>query len=195
MLLARDKSLLLVRYELRRARGYPPAYSTKPLLAYRNIHALTRANPALRTDTVAVPGGFSIRPYESLPPLYIQAAGDSGKACSMAVNAEGAATSEKCGPHAAASFVAEPDWCRNVEYFEERGRGFDDSEDLFMPGTLEIALPSLPQGGYVCGGWHGGLRRKTCAPCGRRKAAPAQMPTLQAAALPGNWRKLAVSSA
>ena len=150
MLLARDKSLLLVRYELRGPEDIPPlTLRLKPLLAYRNIHALTRANPALRADTIAVPGGFSIRPYESLPPLYIQAAGDSGKACSMAVNAEGAATSEKSGPHAAASFVAEPDWCRNVEYFEERERGFDDSEDLFMPGTLEIALPSLPQGGYV----------------------------------------------
>jgi Glycogen debranching enzyme len=96
-----------------------------------------------------VAGGFAARPYESLPPLYIQAAGDSGKACARAANAEGAATSEKCGPHAAASFFAEPDWCRNVEYFEERERGFDDSEDLFMPGTLEIALPPLPQGGYV----------------------------------------------
>lgn len=156
VLLARDKSLLLLRYELRGPEDIPPlTLRIKPLLAYRNVHALTRVNPALRTDTLLVAGGFAARPYESLPPLYIQAAGDSGKACARAANAEGAATSEKCGPHAAASFFAEPDWCRNVEYFEERERGFDDSEDLFMPGTLEIALPPLPQGGLrVCGGWY-----------------------------------------
>ena len=47
------------------------------------------------------------------------------------------------------SFMPAPDWYRNVDYFEERERGFDDSEDLFMPGALEIALPPLPLGGYV----------------------------------------------
>jgi predicted glycogen debranching enzyme len=47
------------------------------------------------------------------------------------------------------SFNPAPDWYRNVDYFEERERGFDDSEDLFMPGALEIALPPLPLGGYV----------------------------------------------
>ena len=150
VLLAQEKSLLLLRYELRGPEGIPSlTLRLRPLLAFRNIHALTRANPALRTDAFTVPGGFGVRPYESLPPLYVQAAGDSGKVCSGAETAGSRAAGDKPSPHADARFFPAPDWCRNVEYFEERERGFADSEDLFMPGTLEIALPPLPQGGYV----------------------------------------------
>ncbi len=140
VLLGRDKSLLLLRYELRGTEGIPTlTLRLKPLLAFRNIHTLTRVNPALRTDTQAVSGGFGIHPYESLPPLYVQAAGDVAEV----------STSSEEGLVSTARFYHAPDWCRNVEYFEERERGFGYSEDLFMPGTLEIDLPPLPTGGYV----------------------------------------------
>ena len=75
ILLARETSRVLLRYELRGPEGIPPlVLRIKPLLAFRNVHALTRANPCLRHDTQTVGGGFGIRPYESLPSLYIQAA-------------------------------------------------------------------------------------------------------------------------
>ena len=46
-------------------------------------------------------------------------------------------------------FSPAPDWYRDVVYLEEGERGFDDTEDLFMPGLLEISLPPLPEGGCV----------------------------------------------
>ena len=95
----------------------------RPLLAYRSFHKLTRANTHLRTTTTPLPDGFSISPYQGLPDLYIQCHSDAGH-----------------------TFIPQPDWCYNVEYLEERERGFDYSEDLFMPGTLDVPLPPLSDG-------------------------------------------------
>ena len=149
MLLTRDKSQLLLRYELRGPGGLPTlTLRLKPLLAFRNIHALTVVNQALRADAIEVPGGFGVHPYECLPSLYVQAAGET-KAGNMTDKAVESADGENLGLHSTSRFFPAPDWCRNVEYFEERERGFADSEDLFLPGTLEISLPSLPTGGYV----------------------------------------------
>lgn len=49
--------LLLVRYEVRgTAPDTPPVVlRVKPLLAFRNAHDLTRANPALRPETLSAP--------------------------------------------------------------------------------------------------------------------------------------------
>ena len=89
----------------------------------------------LRQDTTPAQGGFGIRPYESLPPLYVQALGSPDP--------------ENRNKDNGVVFTAAPDWYRNVVYFEEGERGFDDAEDLFMPGLLEISLPPLPKGGCV----------------------------------------------
>lgn len=61
--------LLLVRYEVRgTAPDTPPVVlRVKPLLAFRNAHDLTRANPALRPETLSAPSGICLRPYEALP--------------------------------------------------------------------------------------------------------------------------------
>lgn len=61
--------LLLVRYEVRgTAPDTPPVVlRVKPLLAFRNAHDLTRANPALRPETLSAPSGIGLRPYEALP--------------------------------------------------------------------------------------------------------------------------------
>ena len=151
VLLCQDTSRVLLRYELRGPAGTPDlVLRIKPLLAFRHIHALTRANPSLRHDTQSVAGGFGIHPYESLPPIFIQASAmaEPSSVLDMGVMAGGSADDQQ--PEALpVSFMPAPDWYRNVDYFEERERGFDDSEDLFMPGALEIALPPLPLGGYV----------------------------------------------
>ena len=151
VLLCQDTSRVLLRYELRGPAGTPDlVLRIKPLLAFRHIHALTRANSCLRHDTQPVTGGFGIHPYESLPPIFIQASAmaEPSSVLDQGVMAGGSADDQQ--PEALpVSFNPAPDWYRNVDYFEERERGFDDSEDLFMPGALEIALPPLPLGGYV----------------------------------------------
>lgn len=126
MFLIRGKSCLVLRWSVKSKHGGEPDLHLrlKPLLAYRNFHTLSHANDVLQTRTEAVPGGFCIQPYEGLPPLYIQTQG-------------------------AFDFQPLPDWFHNVEYFEERERGFPDSEDLFQPGILDIPLPALPEGGSV----------------------------------------------
>ena len=114
--------LLLVRYEVRgTAPDTPPVVlRVKPLLAFRNAHDLTRANPALRPETLSAPSGICLRPYEALPPLFMQVEGGF-------------------------IFNAAPDWCFNVEYLVERERGFAYQEDLFQPGQFEIRLvPGKP---------------------------------------------------
>ena len=114
--------LLLVRYEVcGTAPDTPPVVlRVKPLLAFRNAHDLTRANPALRPETLSAPSGIGLRPYEALPPLFMQVEGGF-------------------------IFNAAPDWCFNVEYLVERERGFAYQEDLFQPGRFEIRLvPGKP---------------------------------------------------
>ena len=92
----------------------------KPLLAFRNAHDLTRANSRAASRNAFGPSGICLRPYEALPPLFMQVEGGF-------------------------IFNAAPDWCFNVEYLVERERGFAYQEDLFQPGQFEIRLvPGKP---------------------------------------------------
>ncbi len=119
ILMTQGKRLTIIRYVLRPFDGAAlpetPVLRIKPLLAFRNAHDLTHANPALQVKTWPVSSGFGIRPYNELPPLYMQVAG-------------------------AHSFVPSPDWCRNVQYPVEAERGFPHEEELFQPGILDIVL-------------------------------------------------------
>lgn len=134
ILLVRSKSRVILRYSIEGPDRIPPlTLRIRPLLAFRNFHALTSQNGVLREETAAVEGGFGIAPYTGLPPLYIQA--------------QSVERIPRGRPGIA--FAPEPAWCRNVEYFKEQERGFPFTEDLFMPGVLEIPLPPLPKGGCV----------------------------------------------
>jgi predicted glycogen debranching enzyme len=116
IILQQDLNRLLIRYCVQ-AESAPPQLTLilKPLLAYRNFHALTRANTALRVETTPLKNGFSLAPYDGLPALFIQTGGGH-------------------------TFCPSPDWCYNVDYFQEIKRGFPGEEDLFQPGILEIAV-------------------------------------------------------
>lgn len=135
LFLIRGESRLVLRYSLCGPADLPPlTLRLRPLLACRPMHALTHANPQARGATTPVPHGFGVQPYASLPPLYFQvqrAAAPQDKAVGEAV------------------FTSGPDWCRQVEYFQEAERGFPSSEDLFIPGLLEIPLPPLTRGVHV----------------------------------------------
>ncbi|MBO4312017.1 MAG: glycogen debranching enzyme N-terminal domain-containing protein [Desulfovibrionaceae bacterium] len=124
LLMVPGKTLVILRYTLSSAAemnlAEPPILRIKPLLAFRNAHSLTYANEALSAETWSVPSGMGVRPYLSLPPLYIQVSG-------------------------AHSFQALPAWCRRVCYPVEAERGFPDEEDLFQPGVFDIRLePGVP---------------------------------------------------
>lgn len=111
-------NLLLIRYTAKSVTGAPLPrlnLTIKPLLAFRHFHKLTHANIDLQVKTYPVSGGFNIRPYNSLPPLFMQT-------------------------DAAFRFFPAPDWYYNIEYLIEEERGLSHTEDLFRPGIFNIEL-------------------------------------------------------
>jgi len=85
-----------------------------PLIAFRDYHSLTHANPSLNREVQTGPAWCAVRPYEGLPNLFLNHDG-------------GAAQSGG-------------DWYHNFEYEEERARGLDYHEDLYNPFALWFNL-------------------------------------------------------
>ncbi|MHB8907743.1 MAG: amylo-alpha-1,6-glucosidase [Syntrophales bacterium] len=112
VLLLRGGGTLLVRYDLD---GSPAngLLRLKPFLAYRGYHDLAHENTHLRSRTEAIENGFTITPYEGMPTLTVQTSAPS-------------------------RFIPSPLWYNRFEYLEEKERGFDWQEDLFLPGVIEV---------------------------------------------------------
>ncbi|MGE5345598.1 MAG: amylo-alpha-1,6-glucosidase [Acidithiobacillales bacterium] len=85
----------------------------RPLIAFRDIHALTHENAALDPRVAVEPGAASVAPYPGLPVLHVAHDGD------LALTGH---------------------WYRSFEYEEDRRRGFDFTEDLFQPFVLTFHL-------------------------------------------------------
>lgn len=103
---------LLIRYTVIDT-DEPVKLQLRPFLSFRSIHQLTHANMWANTRTEPVPHGMKIRMYDGFPYLHMQ----------LSCNSE---------------FVPVPDWYLGVEYGEEQKRGYDYSEDLFVPGFFEV---------------------------------------------------------
>ncbi len=115
LLLVPDKDQVMLKYDLLEA----PSSTTlqlRPFLAFRNIHSLTRQNPVADTSFREVPDGVSFRMYDNFPDLALQLNSSAFK------------------------FVPTPCWYNNVTYSDEYRRGFDCTEDLFMPGYFTLTL-------------------------------------------------------
>ena len=113
-LLVEKEEQVLIRYTLEEAKS-PTVLRLKPFLAFRNIHALSKANMFVNTHYHKADSGISVRLYEGYPDLFMQ-------------------TSKTV------DFVPVPDWYYNVEYLKELNRGYDYLEDLFVPGYFEFPL-------------------------------------------------------
>ena len=113
----------VVSYEVLDA---PSAFTLelRPLIAYRDYHALQHANDALRFANASFADGiFRARPYEGAPELFLQAAG--------------------------CSFSAKPDWYFRFEYAKEQERGLDAHEDLFCYGAFHRELAKGDRFGVI----------------------------------------------
>lgn len=113
-LMVQGSNTVLVKYELLEGK-VKPTLRIRPMLAYRDVHTLTRENMFLRPKTYPEKNGCKIQPYEGMPPLYM-------------------------GTNRQSEFYPGPKWTYNVEYLAERDRGFDYQEDLFCPGMFETVL-------------------------------------------------------
>lgn len=112
ILLVHYEEQFLVRYTILSA-SEPMKLQIRPFLAFRNIHQLTHANMGAYTKVDFIENGIKARLYDGFPWLHMQ----------LSVKAD---------------FVPVPDWYYGVEYIEEQKRGYDFSEDLFVPGFFEV---------------------------------------------------------
>lgn len=115
LVLVKDSDQVLIKYELLEA----PAsvkLQVKPYLAFRNVHDLTRQNNDANTYGSEILNGVSYRLYANFPDLNMQMS------------------------DAKAQFISAPAWNNNITYSDEYRRGFDCTEDLFVPGFFEVTL-------------------------------------------------------
>lgn len=113
-LLVEKEEQVLIKYTLEEGPS-DTVLRLKPFLAFRHIHALSKANMFVNTHYGKVDNGIATRLYDAYPKLYMQ-------------------TSK------AADFIAVPDWYYNVEYLKELERGYEYLEDLFVPGYFEFPI-------------------------------------------------------
>ena len=114
MLFLHNKEQLLIKYTLLDAHS-ATVLRLRPFLAFREIHTLTHANDAADRNYAAVDGGAAFRLYDGFPAVNIQ------------INRKN-------------DYFHNPDWYYNVEYQEEKRRGFPYEEDLFTPGYFELPM-------------------------------------------------------
>ncbi|MFA4945775.1 MAG: amylo-alpha-1,6-glucosidase [Lentisphaeria bacterium] len=110
------RDLTLLRYDLT---GTPPGggatLAFRPLLAFRDIHHITRANGTLDGAITLLPDGFSIAPYAALPRLHLQTTPPPA-----------------CTP--------EPAWYYKFFYATDARYGLEHAEDLFTPALVRLPL-------------------------------------------------------
>lgn len=149
VMMPQGRHALMLRYSVECANEDVPAMTLKlkPLLAYRSFHELTHANTDLQVRTFPVDNGFKVQPYNSMPPMFMQA-------------------------ETQFQFYPSPEWYYNVEYPLEQERGFPYREDLFQPGIWELTIsPEHPvlisvslvpfHGGEAEALWQSEVKRRT----------------------------------
>ncbi|HEX4227442.1 MAG TPA: amylo-alpha-1,6-glucosidase [Bryobacteraceae bacterium] len=115
--LVHGENTVVLSYELGNEPGAGGEYSLelRPLLAFRDYHATTHANPAFRREFEEDEEGvIRLRPYPDLPDFYIS--------------------------HNGCFAEATGNWYYNFEYVREQERGFFDCEDLFQPFVIRCRL-------------------------------------------------------
>ena len=110
------ENTVVVRYLAREVArpGSEIALELRPLIAFRDYHALTHENAAINAEVQILPDCTAIAPYAGLPELHF---------------AHDPATVEKTSV-----------WYRNLQYTAEQERGLDFEEDLFNPCVLRFRL-------------------------------------------------------
>ena len=114
ILMVHNAPQVLIRYTLEDAHS-ATLLRLNPLLAFRDIHSLSKQNPVANTQVGVVDGGVRAKLYPEFPYLYMQ--------LSKPANFGGAAY-----------------WNNNIYYTKEKERGYDFQEDLLSVGAFEVSL-------------------------------------------------------
>lgn len=105
---------ILIRYTLLQAHS-KTVLKFKPFLAFRKVTTCTRENNDINKSYAVIQNGIATSLYPGYPMLSMQFSKTT-------------------------DFQFTPDWYRNFEYRKERERGYDYTEDLYVPGTFEVPL-------------------------------------------------------
>ena len=113
LFMVHGENTTVIQYRVQGQRARAVHLELRPLVAFRDYHALTHENGALdRSVHFHHEKLTSVRPYSDNPSLYLA--------------------------HDAEDVNPQGDWYRNFEYAVERERGLDCVEDLFNPLTLRF---------------------------------------------------------
>ncbi len=111
------RTQLMVRYTLVESQTEDPiTLQLRPFLAFRDRHALSKANMYADGKSYPVVGGVKCKLYDGFPWLYMQVSKREFE------------------------YVPAPDWYYNFEYQQESARGYEAHEDLLTPGYFELEL-------------------------------------------------------
>src|SRR5665647_392473 len=105
---------VLFKYTLLEAHS-PTLLRFNPFLAFRSVYELTHQNERANTSYQDIQHGISMCMYDNYPSLCMQ-------------------FSKK------PTYVHNPEWYKNIEYYKEQERGYEYKEDLLVPGYFEIPI-------------------------------------------------------
>ncbi|ATA84466.1 glycogen debranching enzyme N-terminal domain-containing protein [Capnocytophaga sputigena] len=114
ILMMHNAPQVLIRYTLEDAHS-ATLLRLNPLLAFRDIHSLSKQNPVANTQVEEVDGGVRAKLYPEFPYLYMQLSKP-------------------------ANFGDAAYWNNNIYYTKEKERGYDFQEDLLSVGAFEVSL-------------------------------------------------------
>ncbi|MBK6345383.1 MAG: glycogen debranching enzyme family protein [Bacteroidales bacterium] len=114
MLFSHKDGRMIIKYTLVDAHS-PTIIRFKPFLAFRNIHALSKANYDVDTSYESISNGIRLRMYRGYSWVHLQFSKEP-------------------------DYIHVPDWYYNVEYIKEKARGYDYLEDLYVPGYFEMPI-------------------------------------------------------
>jgi len=109
-----NEDRMFIKYSLEKA-SQDVTFRLKPFLAYRSVHDLSKENDYIKKDYKSVKNGVSWQLYDGYSRLYMQ-------------------FSKK------PVYTHEPVWYYDIDYMMERKRGYESTEDLFVPGHFDVKL-------------------------------------------------------
>ena len=114
LLFQKFEDRILLRYTLLESTG-AATLRFQPFLAFRSVREYTHENHTASREYQQVDNGIKTCMYAGYPDLYMQFSRKN-------------------------TFTFHPDWYRGVEYPKEQERGYETTEDLYVPGYFELSL-------------------------------------------------------
>ena len=105
---------VMIRYTIDDAHS-PVTLRLRPYLAFRRVDSLTHENYKAKRDYKEIENGIKTSMYDNYPDLYMQLSRKN-------------------------EFVFTPNWYKGLEYYKEAERGYDCTEDLYVPGYFDVKL-------------------------------------------------------